>query len=97
MLKKIREFFQKKDSEKGQGAVEYALVLGFVAVIAVYLLTGSGLQTATKTNIDNTKEVADQISADYATAKGTGTGGSEGSGSGSEGSGSEGTGTGGTP
>ncbi|MBQ3336542.1 MAG: hypothetical protein IJS69_01065 [Selenomonadaceae bacterium] len=79
MLKKIREFFQKKDSEKGQGAVEYALVLGFVAIIAVYLLTGSGLQTSTKTNIANTKEVSDQIASDYATAKGTSSEGSEGS------------------
>ena len=69
MLKKIREFFQKKDSEKGQGAVEYALVLGFVAIIAVYLLTGSGLQTSTQKNINNTKEVAEQISTDYNNAK----------------------------
>ncbi|MBQ6297949.1 MAG: hypothetical protein IJK81_09740 [Selenomonadaceae bacterium] len=36
MLKKIREYF----AQKGQGVVEYALLLGFVAVIAV-AFTGS--------------------------------------------------------
>ena len=70
MLKKIREFFQKKDSEKGQGAVEYALVLGFVAVIAIYLLTGSSLTENTKANIDNINSVATDINASFVDAKG---------------------------
>ena len=81
MLKKIREFF-KKISEKGQGTVEYALILGFVAIIAVYMLTGSGLQTSTKQNITNTDEVLDQMATDYNTAK---TGGSSGESGGSSG------------
>ena len=71
MLKKIREFFQKKDSEKGQGAVEYALVLGFVAVIAVYLLTGSNLTTDTKANIKNIDNVATAINKEYTDASKT--------------------------
>ena len=41
MLKKIREFFKK--SEKGQGVVEYVLILGVVALIAAALLTNDGL------------------------------------------------------
>ena len=51
--KKIREFIK----EKGQGTVEYALIIGFVAIIAVYMLTGSGLQTSTKKNITNISDV----------------------------------------
>lgn len=39
MLKKIREFFK----EKGQGVVEYALVLGVAALIAAALLANGGL------------------------------------------------------
>lgn len=53
MLKKIRELL----IEKGQGIVEYALILGFVAIIAVGLLGGSGLADTVKQNIDNMKEV----------------------------------------
>ena len=49
MLKKIREFI----SEKGQGVVEYALILGFVAILAVSLIGGSGLVKAVQDNIDN--------------------------------------------
>lgn len=58
MLKKIREFFQKKSSEKGQGTVEYALILGFVAIIAVYMLTGSGLSSDAEKNVANADAVA---------------------------------------
>ena len=52
MLKKIREFFQKKDSEKGQGVVEYALLLGFVALVALVLFKEDGLNTKVEQNID---------------------------------------------
>ena len=53
MLKKIRELI----SQKGQGIVEYALLLGFVAVIAAYLIGGSDLINSVKQSIDNMKEV----------------------------------------
>lgn len=70
MFQKIQKLIQKI-KEKGQGAVEYALVLGFVAVIAVYLLTGSNLTTSTKNNIKNVNEVATAINASYTEAKGS--------------------------
>ncbi len=53
MLQKIRKLF----TPKGQGVVEYALILGFVAVIAVYILKGSGLTKELQDNVDNAKEV----------------------------------------
>lgn len=55
MLQKFRRLLL----QKGQGVVEYALILGFVAVLAVYLITGSGLLGAAKSNIDNVKSVMD--------------------------------------
>lgn len=39
MLKKIREFF----SQKGQGVVEYALLLGFVGIVIIALYQEDGL------------------------------------------------------
>ena len=60
--KKIREFIK----EKGQGTVEYALIIGFVAIIAVYMLTGSGLQTSTKKNITNISDVLYELRVQYA-------------------------------
>jgi Flp pilus assembly pilin Flp len=51
MLHKIRELL----SQKGQGVVEYALLLGLVAVVAAYLIGGSGLIDAVKVNINDVK------------------------------------------
>ena len=59
--KKIREFIK----EKGQGTVEYALIIGFVAIIAVYMLTGSGLTSNAKANIDNANQVATDIDSQF--------------------------------
>ena len=71
MLKKIREFFQKIDSEKGQGAVEYALVLGFVAVIAVYLIGSSDLKGAVvDKGVTNAKAAAQGMETQFNEAKG---------------------------
>ena len=67
MLKKIR----KTLTQKGQGVVEYALILGFVAIIAVYLLTGSGLKDSLKTNINNANAVAEEMDLQYRVANGT--------------------------
>ena len=55
MLKRIFKLFRKKKLEKGQGVVEYALILGFVAVLAAYLLSGSKLIPSIETSIDHVK------------------------------------------
>lgn len=52
MLKKIREFF----SQKGQGAVEYALLLGFVAIVLVAFSSSDGLIEPIRTALNNIKE-----------------------------------------
>lgn len=57
MFKKIQEFVKKFIEEKGQGVVEYALILGFVAVIAVILLSKTSLQENVQANIDNQNSV----------------------------------------
>ena len=62
MFKRIRKIL----SQKGQGVVEYALIIGFVAIIAVYMLTGSGLQTSTKKNITNISDVLYELRVQYA-------------------------------
>ena len=41
MLQYIQKLIDKvKKSEKGQGMVEYALIIAFVAAIAIYVLNG---------------------------------------------------------
>lgn len=67
MLKKLREFL----SQKGQGTVEYALILGFVAIIAVYILTGSGLTKDVQKNIKNADTASALINVEYGLAAGT--------------------------
>ena len=54
MLKKIRELF----SQKGQGIVEYALLLGFVAAITVGLFSGDdgGLMEVFQTTLQKILE-----------------------------------------
>ena len=47
LQKKIKEFFE----EKGQGVVEYALILGFVAILAVALFQANGLQSKVQNNM----------------------------------------------
>ena len=64
MLQRIEKFF-RRDSQKGQGIVEYALILAFVAAIAAYVFTSSGqgsikdsitgLFSGAKDNIDSAK------------------------------------------
>ncbi len=44
MLQKLQKKLKAFIEEKGQGVVEYALVLGVVAVLAVYLLSGSDIK-----------------------------------------------------
>ncbi len=39
MLKKVKSFvFEKLTNEKGQGMVEYALIIGLVAVVVIAVL-----------------------------------------------------------
>ena len=59
MLTSMRKFF----TEKGQGIVEYALLLAFVVAIAVYALQESGLGGAIKTNFSKTASQVKTFSA----------------------------------
>ena len=53
MVKFIQKLLQKlKASEKGQGMVEYALIIAFVAAIAIVALN-NGLGTAVKNAFSN--------------------------------------------
>ena len=47
MLKKFREFV----SQKGQGVVEYALLLGFVAIVVMGLFAEDGLANTLRTTL----------------------------------------------
>ena len=53
----------QKIKEKGQGAVEYALVLGIVAIIAIYLVNQGNLQDKTSKALDNVSNAATIINA----------------------------------
>ncbi len=74
MFQKIQKLIQKI-KEKGQGVVEYALILGFVAVIAVYLVSQSGMKDAVKNNVDDAKAVLTNMHSEYSSAAGGGGGG----------------------
>ena len=50
MLTSMRKFFRGK----GQGIVEYALLLAFVVAIAIYATSESGLGGAIKENFSTT-------------------------------------------
>lgn len=68
MFKKIQKLIDKlKVSEKGQGMVEYALIIAFVAAIAIFALNGS-LRTAVSSAFDKAKE---NVTAATATAGAT--------------------------
>ena len=52
MLKYINKLVKKlRKSEKGQGMVEYALIIAFVAAIAIFVLNG-GLKSAVSSAFD---------------------------------------------
>ncbi len=65
----IKGLVQKiKSSEKGQGMVEYALIIAFVAAIAIFVLSNEGLGGAigsafenASTMIDSANNVATQM------------------------------------
>ena len=59
MLTSMRKFF----TEKGQGIVEYALLLAFVVALAAYALSGDGgIGEAIKTSFSQTGHAITQFS-----------------------------------
>ena len=69
MLTYINSLVQKlKASEKGQGMVEYALIIAFVAAIAIFALSDGGLGGAVSSAFDNASqqvESANDAVSDY--------------------------------
>ena len=61
MLKKIREFF----SQKGQGVVEYAILLGLAAAIAAALVGGAGLQKHADDAVSHASAVGEAANSYY--------------------------------
>ena len=60
MIKYIQKLIDKiKSSEKGQGMVEYALIIAFVAAIAIFALNG-GLKQAVSSAFS---EAASQVNS----------------------------------
>lgn len=56
LLQHIQKLINKlKVSEKGQGMVEYALIIAFVAAIAIFALNG-GLKTAVNSAFDQAQK-----------------------------------------
>lgn len=53
VIQYINKLIKKlKATEKGQGMVEYALIIAFVAAIAIYVLNG-GMRTAVNKAFEN--------------------------------------------
>ena len=75
MLQRIYKFFHRK-SQKGQGIVEYALILAFVvAIAAVALSSETGIGTSIKNLFTTTKQKIDTTKDDINGTTGGGTGG----------------------
>lgn len=57
----INKLLQKiKSSEKGQGMVEYALIIAFVAAIAIFVLSNDGLGGAVGSAFENASNKIDE-------------------------------------
>ena len=61
MLKK----FERLLSRKGQGMIEYALLLGFVAIITVALFTDDGLYNSFKNALGTVKSLFTTFNSAY--------------------------------
>lgn len=60
MLDYIKGLVEKiQTSEKGQGMVEYALIIAFVAAIAIWALSGDGLGAAVNGAFDNASSMVE--------------------------------------
>ena len=61
MFTYIQSLIQKiKSSEKGQGMVEYALIIAFVAAIAIFVLSQDGLGGAVGAAFSNASDMVNQ-------------------------------------
>ena len=61
MFTYIQSLIQKiKSSEKGQGMVEYALIIAFVAAIAIFVLSNDGLGGAVSNAFENASSKVDE-------------------------------------
>ena len=60
MFTYINSLIQKiKSSEKGQGMVEYALIIAFVAAIAIFVLSNEGLGGAVGNAFNNASDMVE--------------------------------------
>ena len=60
MFTYINSLIQKiKSSEKGQGMVEYALIIAFVAAIAIFVLSNDGLGGAVGNAFSNASDMVE--------------------------------------
>ena len=64
LQKKIKELFE----EKGQGVVEYALILGVVAILAVTLIQKGNLDGTIEQSLGDVDAAGYKIHTDYTTA-----------------------------
>ena len=60
MFTYIKTLIQKIKSEKGQGMVEYALIIAFVAAIAIFVFSSDGLGGAVGSAFNNASEMVGQ-------------------------------------
>lgn len=71
MMQYINKLIDKlKKSEKGQGMVEYALIIAFVAAIAIFALN-NGLKDSVKNAFQNASSMVDSATAESKKATGT--------------------------
>ena len=71
MIQKLKEKIQSKLSQKGQGMVEYAIIIAAVAVIAMIVLRGGDGASATDENLQGAVQNAFNTAATKITQAGT--------------------------
>ena len=69
MIQKLKEKIQSKLSQKGQGMVEYAIIIAVVAVIAIAVLNGTTTTDANnQTTTDGSKSLKGAITTAFESA-----------------------------